>query len=194
MNTSFPSFADDLDLDDITVAPQKGLSTHLAKCYLAGKIDKDDWRHEIVPGLRGHSWNDGAIITDAFTYVAPFFFSCDHGCNHAPGSHGATAGFDHDESPYSPQDVIENNMAALASADLVFAYITAPDCYGTLMEIGWALAKGKRVVLAFPPGFDTREFWYVSGQCAAVHLNVRECCISDLIKAEMRHLNNTQEA
>lgn len=182
------------NLGNSTVASKKNPTPQHKKCYLAGKIEKCDWRHGLIPKLRGHGWCDGAIVTDKLTYVGPFFASCDHGCNHAPGSHGATAGFAYDESPYSQQDVINNNMAALASADLVFAYITATDCHGTLMEIGYALRARKRVVMAFSPNIDTREFWYVAGQCAAVHYCVRECCLSGLIESELRHLEDTREA
>ncbi len=57
--------------------------------YFAGKIGKNDWRHGLVPALRGHDWGDCAIDTEAYRYVGPFFVSCDHGCNHNPHGHGA---------------------------------------------------------------------------------------------------------
>jgi hypothetical protein len=154
--------------------------------YLAGKIGKNDWRHHLVPELRGHLWEDGPIHTNAFSYVGPFFVACDHGCTHGPNSHGAiNAGCDADQS-LTRQAVIANNNAGLDAADLVFAYITATDCYGTLIEIGWALKLRTRVVLAFAPGIPVDDFWYGEEQSASVHTGVRECCLPGLLAAELQ--------
>jgi hypothetical protein len=69
--------------------------------YLAGKIGRNDWRHELVPELRGTVNGDcldpEPVLFDPtlridcgdFVYVGPFFVSCDHGCFHGPASHGA---------------------------------------------------------------------------------------------------------
>lgn len=157
--------------------------------YLAGKIGKNDWRHTFVPNLRGHLWTDGPIHTEAFSYVGPFFISCDHGCNHGPNSHGATGGYEVGESEFNKQDVINNNMVALKAADLVFAYITATDCYGTLIEIGWALANGIRVVIAFAPNIPSDDFWYCVQQASATHSNVRPCCLPALLADELQKTN-----
>lgn len=154
--------------------------------YLAGKIAKNDWRHQIVPDLRGHLWTDGPIHTEAFSYVGPFFVSCDHGCNHGPNSHGAAGGNEIGESEFSKQDVINNNMTALANADLLFAYITATDCHGTLVEIGWALANGIRIVIAFAPGIPSDDFWYGAQQACATHAHVRPCCLPALLGDELQ--------
>ena len=159
--------------------------------YLAGKISKNDWRHGLIPGLRGHVWSDGPIVTPEFSYVGPFFVSCDHGCNHAPNSHGAAAGFEYDESTYDQSTVVKNNMQVLATADLVFAYITAPDCYGTLGEIGWALGRRKRVVMAFSPDVKPDDFWFWGTQAHAMHVTVRECCLEGLLREELTSARTT---
>lgn len=162
--------------------------THKPYLYLAGKIGKNDFRHRMVPGLRGHEWRDGPIDAGQYLYVGPFFKSCDHGCNHNPNGHGAASGFHVGESPYNQADVIRNNNAALKQADLVFAYITSPDCYGTLIEIGSATRAGQRVVMAFAPGMPHYDFWYAKLQSVSVHYEIRECCLPGLISKELEAL------
>lgn len=66
------------------------------RIYLAGKVAKHDWRHDIVgDGLRGAdgnmSWRNQEIeLPGGHIYVGPFFVSCDHGCSHFVGEHGIT--------------------------------------------------------------------------------------------------------
>jgi len=153
--------------------------------YLAGKISKNDWRHALVSTLRGRLWSDGPIDCQAFSYVGPFFVSCDHGCNHGPNLHGAvnTSGGNKDcGEPFTRKDVIANNLESLANANLVFAYITHPDCYGTMGEIGWAIAKGKAVVICFAPEVDHCDFWFWSMQAQATHTSVRPCCLPAILQ------------
>lgn len=75
------------------------------RIYLAGKIAMNDWRHRVVPQLRGavdeaETWNmtrptTFPILTRAIfgehDYVGPFFLSCDHGCAHGASTHGVGA-------------------------------------------------------------------------------------------------------
>ena len=157
--------------------------------YLAGKIDKNDWRHRLVPGLRGHLWSDGPIDAVGFQYTGPFFVACDHGCNHQPSSHGATAGYALDESTFTRSDVIRNNNAAIDAADLIFAYISSTDCYGTLVELGGVLRSQKRVVIAFAPGIPVDDFWYASHQTKNVHINVNEPRLQGLLNQEIHKYN-----
>ena len=153
--------------------------------YLAGKIGKNDWRHDLVPRLRNQTWNDGPIKTESFSYVGPFFVSCDHGCGHSPSEHGMAQGC---AGPgYTREDVIKLNMAALAKADLIFAYINAPDCHGTVMEIGWSIANGKRAVMAFAPHIAVADFWFSSMQCDSVHHDIRPCCLADILAREVEY-------
>jgi hypothetical protein len=151
--------------------------------YLAGKIGKNDWRHKLIPGLRDHEWGTGAINTEAFSYVGPFFVSCDHGCRHWPNLHGAVG--EECGPDLTQRDVIASNNTALDAADLLLAYITAPDCYGTLVEIGWALKGGARVVLAFAPGIPVQDFWYGALQSNAIYTDIRECCLPAILAAEL---------
>jgi hypothetical protein len=132
-----------------------------ARIYLAGKIAKHDWRHDLVAGLRGAEHKDGPLDCRAFIYVGPFFVACDHGCRHGPGTHGV-AGNGCDGVPITRAEVFARNQALIASADLVFAYIDAPECYGTMVEIGWAFRAGIPIYLHFAPDIDHAEFWYVA--------------------------------
>lgn len=129
--------------------------------YMAGKITQNGWRHDLVPGLRGHLHEEGPLNCGWFIYNGPFFVSCDHDCRHRPGNHGA-AGTGCDTAYISPEAVFRCNQTALLSADMVFAYINATDCHGTILEIGFALHARIPVFLHFAPGIDPTEFWYMN--------------------------------
>jgi hypothetical protein len=140
----------------------KSNTTHRPpRIYLAGKIALNDWRHDLVLNLRGHDYEDGPIDCGLFTYIGPFFIACDHGCRHGPGLHGV-AGWGCDGELVKRSEVFDRNQAALAKADLVFAYIDAPECYGTAAEIGWAYANRTSVELHFSPQVNPDDFWYLT--------------------------------
>lgn len=149
-----------------------GTVDRLPNVYLAGKIRKHCWRHSLVSGLRDHSWNDGALPQVDFVYVGPFFVGCDHGCFHNSSSHGTVAkrgvnvcaGRDvHAEFDSPHREVANLCLGAVAKADLLFCYIDSNDCYGTLVEIGYALEQNVSVVIAFAPGIAStvhNDFWF----------------------------------
>lgn len=163
------------------------------KLYLAGKIKKNDFRHRIVPTLREHDANGGYLETEGFTYAGPFFVACDHGCYHSPNGHGSIAAGEciTGEATQSQAEVIRRNNVAIDSADLVFAYITTTDCYGTLIEIGRTTITPRRprLAIAFAPGVPVDDFWYCASQADSVHRNVRECCLRELLTVELRYCN-----
>ena len=161
--------------------------------YLAGKIGKNDWRHRLVPGLRGHLWSDGPIGTPLFTYVGPFFVANNHGNNHGRNRHGAVCNNNSYDQNYEQLDVIRNNMAALEAADLVFAYIDAKECYGTLFEIGWAAHKGTRVVVVFPPRFKSSDFWYSAMQADSLRYGIPICHLQSLLNGEIQIFNRRND-
>ena len=146
--------------------------SHKPKVYLAGKIRKHCWRHQLISGLRDHSWGDGPLQQNSFTYIGPFFIGCDHGCFHNKNSHGnvairgdnlcpgrgSNAEFD---APHL--EVATLCLDALVKADLVFCYVEAADCFGTLVEIGYALAHDVPLVVTFAPSIATsadNDFWF----------------------------------
>jgi hypothetical protein len=132
------------------------------RIFIAGKIRHYCFRHDLVPGLRS-GW-DGriALQCDGFTYVGPFMDACDHGCRHGPSSHGVlgVAGFGCEGVAAARSEVYQRNEFGLGIADLVIAYIDAPDCYGTIFELGFAARAGVPYVILFAPEIDIPEFWY----------------------------------
>jgi hypothetical protein len=141
--------------------------------YLAGKIDKNDWRRHFVgdnAGLCGQNERSSRkemtedILRDAFVvdtlhssvffdYTGPFFFDCDHGCSHGPSTHGVASGCGSvtstDLDKTERQYVLNNSERQIRKSTLFFAYIENYDAFGTLVEIGIARALKKRIFLAF---------------------------------------------
>jgi hypothetical protein len=126
----------------MTIVPHRPLA------YLAGKIGANDWRQAIVD-LRNRVSPDDALdpkfelACGRFIITGPFFVACDHGCYHGPHTHGAGVGCTDDWN--EPVDARRHRILALSEqridrAGFVFAYIDAADCYGTLVELGYAHA------------------------------------------------------
>ena len=59
------------------------------------------------------------------------------------------------EDIYEPKRAIELDFAAIAECDVVFAFIGDPPSPGVQMELGYAVAKSKRIVVAFTQGFES---------------------------------------
>jgi hypothetical protein len=176
---------DELMLDDTDLVVFKKPKPRV---YLAGKIQANCWRHDLVPGLRGHDWAMGDIDTDDFSYVGPFFVSCDHRCYHVANSHGAGDGcspsFD-----LAKKQVALKCRSALARADLLFCFINTLDCYGTIAEIERAATLGVRIEIAFAHGIVTpqdNDMWFVCESADKIHYNVCECKLMGLLKASLR--------
>lgn len=153
--------------------------------YLAGKIRPclnkgvHDWRLDIVAGLEGMAyapWMQEWLtrhtawpmlpraVFDRFHYVGPFFTDL----SDTWGGHGGPLAYVHGvcpgempgashggDRPTTRQRVTRLCLQAIAQADLIFAWIDRPDCYGTLFELGYAKALGKRVAVRFARG----DFW-----------------------------------
>jgi hypothetical protein len=161
------------------------------RVYLAGKIRKHCWRHRLISGLRDHRWCDGVLYQEDFDYVGPFFVGCDHGCYHKPSTHGngfgCTPSYD-----ISRKEVANLCRKAVDSSHLLFCYIDAPDCYGTIAEIERAHIRGIRVVIAFAPNMsDPRfnDFWFVCVDAYKVHFNVREQDLWALFSKTLKELS-----
>ena len=141
------------------------------KIYLAGKIAKNDWRHEIVKDLRGESADLGSIIMEGKTlqywpvllnaiyqehdYVGPFFLGDDHGCGHGHNSHGnAVSQYETCIGQYegkpSKKLIVSFCQKAISQADLIYVWLDCLDAYGTLVELGYAVGLGKKVIIAKP--------------------------------------------
>jgi hypothetical protein len=131
--------------------------------YLAGKISHTDWRHELVTGgrgLRNFDYDEDAPFADqpilrnalgsGLHYSGPHFNSCDHGCAHGPNQHGVLECCLEDIVP--ERDAIpEAALIQIHRADILFAWIEAPTCCGSLAEIGIARAFHKEIWIGWDP-------------------------------------------
>jgi hypothetical protein len=155
--------------------------------YLAGKIGHDDWRTQIFGSRFGSvDWADDdatsgfkklldeTLTTDCgrFLYGGPFFIACDHSCAHAPNGHGASpSGCLTGNAPYGRLEILNEiwrvNCARIKRADFIFAYINETDCYGTLIELGYAAALDKNIGVGIGRNIKVEEFddLWMARQC-----------------------------
>ena len=127
-----------------------------------------------------------------YTYPGPFFASCDHGCGHGPGSHGVDAG---DSAPYcagslssgldaayaaagiKPEDLDSGGsqrrpavarlcLDALCRADALYLFIDDSTCHGSLVELGFALAKCIPSRVCFKSESLADEVWFAAAALA----------------------------
>jgi hypothetical protein len=144
-------------------------SRRVHKVYLAGKIAKGDWRCGIFPHIGAVSikvtpplgGNDRPAVEPAFgsevrirdrlECCGPFFVSCDHGCFHGRSEHGVGVGSRGCASGFEfPNRGMVPGMCArwVDDADVVFCYIDGERAFGTIFELGYAVAKGKPIFMA----------------------------------------------
>jgi hypothetical protein len=137
--------------------------------YFAGKIGQNDWRHPIVPRLRDALYEHGPFDAGPYIYNGPFFVACDHGCHHGPTTHGVLPPSNRSGDPcFQPsehaqperREVARRALEGVRKSQLVFAYIDALDCVGTMMEIGIAVQMRKPVALCIDTRIDEGEFWF----------------------------------
>lgn len=145
------------------------------KIYFAGKISCNDWRKEMadVEDKRiGEVFECGD-----FFYCGPWFIDCDHCCFHRVGSHGvgavdsseATLDLNFGQHPheFGCGSTTPRAMAyaicldGIRRADCVFAWIDAPDCYGTIYEIAFAHSIDKPVFLHFSSKQLYDDMWFI---------------------------------
>lgn len=168
---------------------------HRPRVYLAGKIEPHDWRHDVVAGLRGawcndlpdpmepETWTGWPILPGAVfdaplrpggargvgpaDYVGPYFIACDHACAHGTSTHATAGGCVQPSVDAARAFVHRQCLRALHYADLVFAWLDNPSAYGTLVELGYATALRKRIVIAHPGDLRiVRDMWFAMASCA----------------------------
>jgi len=138
------------------------MSWRQPRVYLAGKISKTDWRFDLVSQLRGAEFGR-PIDCGPFIYMGPYFIACDHGCGHQPGGHGL-----HHNACTEPLGAPTRwSVPALchrwiSQSDLLFAWIDGPDCFNTLIEIGWAQQLGLRTYISFRNWWLASEMWFAT--------------------------------
>lgn len=152
----------------VPAKPKKTSSIQLPRVYFAGKITKNDWRDDLPSRSRGEPPSpEDHLQSPAFdpTYeidngdfidIGPFFIACDHGCSHGPNNHGVAVGCADGDVFDRAALVVDVSMKRVARCDLFYAFVNAATAYGTLVEIGYAKALGKRIVLQFTPDVISR--------------------------------------
>ena len=165
-------------------------SENLPKVYLAGTIRAGCWRHNLIPELGNYHWSIGTLTQDKFIYIGPFFAGYDHAYYHSANTHGNGNGC-------SPDLDIERRIEArlcrqaVDKADLVYCYIDAAPCYGTIAEIERAHIQGTRVVIAFAPGLaspENNDLWFVCEGAYNVYYDVYEYQLKKLLNDALRWL------
>lgn len=146
------------------------------KVYAAGKITANDWRgvrdttgsyEEWLTRVSGVGRPTRTVphLDREIVYVGPFFISCDHGCYHGPHTHGVGAynlGVCASDGP-TPQNVVSAALDGIDHADIVYVRLDAEGAYGTMAEIGYALAVGKPFVVDVDPTLPAairRDYWF----------------------------------
>jgi hypothetical protein len=133
------------------------------RIFLVGKIDSVDWRHSIVKGL------------------AEFLEKLNPATDGWPVMEGAIFGIHEYLGPYFasiPKDAPEGTkthrlcLKGIADADLVYCWFDDVEAYASLFEMGYAHALGKYTVVAYPKGFDRKEFWFMS------------CCVDEFMEVD----------
>lgn len=155
------------------------------RVYFAGKIAKNDWRTDLFGYRCGSFYGDDlknlsnpnhCLDEGDFFYQGPFFISCDHGCSHGPNQHGVINSCCQEDEAFQLNEhwnghnfagrkkVFDISRERLRRTDLVFAYINSLDCFGTLVEIGWAYQLGKPIAICFDLP-ELKDMWFVK-ECA----------------------------
>ena len=127
------------------------------RVYLAGKIGFCDWRWLIVRGLKEH-----LETLDPATMGWPILEASIHGIHSFSGPFFAKIDKSDTALNTRPAKIHRLCLEAIDSSDLVFAWVDDPTCYATIYEMGYAAAKGKYTAVAYPPGFDKSELWFMS--------------------------------
>lgn len=153
---------------------------HRYRFYLAGKMSSaidesgrlsDCWRETIVANPEADGVGRAIIspkdplslyslptleqvIDGRHDYSGPYYFA-PAGLRHAgDGDHGVIGlGGNADDSRGAAgvRDAVRKLcLNAIKNTDIVFAWLDRPDCHGTLAEIGYAHAVGRRIWIATP--------------------------------------------
>lgn len=122
------------------------------KVYLAGKIARNDWRHDIMRGgceldemyytKKSGEWSTIPIPGTGLFYAGPYFEAQGHGAAHMSGHHGTTS---------ARKETAARCRAAIRNCDVFFAWLECETAHGTMVEIGYAYALGKMIIVARPP-------------------------------------------
>lgn len=156
--------------------------------YLAGKIKAHGWRQQLIDirdnffGEEKYKIRKGITVRydNHINITGPFFLSCDHSCYHGENSHGVGLnkyypdGERYDcyglRDQFTEDEVKEICLKQIKKSDIVFAYINDDTCYGTLYEIGYAAALGKKIAILFDLPERLKKMWFITKNADIVKL------------------------
>lgn len=115
-----------------------------------------------------------------FIYTGPYTFAGNHGCAHVDylatsddpddrpngrgtRSHGDAPNFDADSRGFAHTfaDVHQRALRGIEACDVFFAWLEDEKCFGTLLEIGYAKALNKTIIIGHSENINPRgELWF----------------------------------
>ena len=107
--------------------------------YLAGKLLNDGWRSDLIKTLK--------LSCERFYITGP----------HGYEDHDAGQGY-----------IVDTCLEHINESSIVFANLDTADTAGTLVELGYAKAKGKRIIIRFEGEGLCRELWFANGLTSEV--------------------------
>jgi hypothetical protein len=128
------------------------------RIFLAGKIARSDWRHEIVDGL------DAMLETGNFDIGWPVMEDAIY------GKHDYTGPYFREIQKMLPEQKVHRLcLQAIGRSELVYCWWDDDTAFASLIELGYATALAIPYIIAYPKGYDKREMWFASC-CAKVFL------------------------
>jgi len=133
--------------------------------YMAGRIGPTHYRPFSISGdAEGDSESVASRIIPLcgihFRYVGPFSGDSD---NH-DALHGGRPGYEDARGA-----IFARSIRGIEACDIFFALFEDHEAFGTLIELGVAKAKGKRIVVGIadtvPDGYPCHDLWFAE-QCA----------------------------
>lgn len=166
--------------------------------YFAGKISENGWRDAILGSdfcthITNQDETDSNRLPDwkvrenrdGFFYAGPYFIGEDmgHGMNEWMSGyedHGFLVNASDGNHGTNRPLVCQNCLTAIDNSNVVFCWIDAIDCYGTVAEIGYARAKGKKIWIAGPHRYPDMWFIYEMADlclfdCRNAHSALKQC-------------------
>lgn len=125
-----------------------------------------DWRDDQQCLVRPWPVRD-RIVLGQHAYVGPYRqeLSQDFEAKYLGWWHGAETFGQHGQMGHDEQKrIVSEARQGIHRCDMLFAYINDPEAWGTVAEIGYALALGKYVHLLINETevFSEEEFWFLS--------------------------------
>lgn len=131
----------------------------MRRVYIAGRIEYDRTRFGLLEiGSAMTDWrNIGELHTPfsigghRFIYTGPYAMACDHGCAHTTShTHAAALDYCGVSAPVheAREATMKRSQNAIRGSDVVFAWFQDREAFGTLVEVGYAAALGKRLVVS----------------------------------------------